>query len=64
MKNYIDQIYNEGFATIFYLKPLNYLKKKIKNKKSYLVLSTILKFIYTVLVVTFAIYILIKKLPI
>ena len=64
MKKYLDQIYNEGFATIFYLKPLNYLKKRIKNEKSYLILSTIIKIIYTILVLTFAIYILIKKLPI
>ena len=33
MKSYINQIYNEGFATTFYLKPIRYLNKKIKNKK-------------------------------
>ena len=30
MKNYIYQFYNEGFATTFYLKPVNYLKKNIQ----------------------------------
>ncbi len=64
MKKYLEQIYNEGLATIFYLKPLNYLKKKIKNERSYLILSITLKIIYTILVLAFAIYMLIKKLPI
>ena len=31
MKDYIYQFYNEGFATTFYLKPVNYLKKNIHN---------------------------------
>jgi len=63
MKNYINQFYNEGFATTFYLKPLNYLKKTISDKHMYLIISKILKVIYTVLVLLFAIFILIYKLP-
>ena len=35
MKNYIYQFYNEGFATTFYLKPVNYLKKNIRNNKNF-----------------------------
>ena len=63
MREYIDQFYNEGFATTFYLKPLNYLKKKISNKKILKVLSIILKIIYTVLILIFAVYMFIKKYP-
>lgn len=62
MKSYIEQIYSEGFATTFYLKPVNYLKKKIKNKKIANILMTIIKVIYTLLVLLFAIYVLYKKL--
>lgn len=62
MKSYIEQIYSEGFATTFYLKPVNYLKKKIKNKKIANILITIIKVIYTLLVLSFAIYVLYKKL--
>lgn len=62
MKSYIEQIYSEGFATTFYLKPVNYLKKKIKNKKIANFLITIIKVIYTLLVLSFAIYVLYKKL--
>ena len=63
MKNYINQFYTEGFATTFYLKPLKYIKKIVRNEKSYLIISTIIKIVYTILIVTFAIYVLIKKLP-
>ena len=62
MKSYIEQIYNEGFATTFYLKPVNYLKKKIKNKKIANFLIRIIKAINTLLVLSFAIYVLYKKL--
>ena len=62
MKEYIKQFYNEGLATTFYLKPLNYLKKKIKNEKIINILSIIIKVIYTILVLLLAGYILYKKL--
>ena len=62
MKNYIKQFYNEGFATTFYLKPINYLKNRVHNKKTFEVLSNIIKFLYTALVLLFAGYILYKKL--
>ena len=28
MKDYINQFYNEGLATTFYLKPINFINKK------------------------------------
>ena len=31
MKEYIKQFYSEGLANIFYVKPLNYLKKRLPN---------------------------------
>ena len=62
MKEYLKQFYNEGFATTFYRKPLNYLTKKIKNKKIVMILSYVLKIIYTLLVLLFAGYMLYTKL--
>ena len=62
MREYIKQIYSEGLATTFYLKPLNYLKKKIKNEKVFDVLSRIIKIIYTLLILLLAGYILYRKL--
>lgn len=62
MKEYIKQFYNEGFATLFYKKPVEYLDKKIKNKKIVKFLSMCIKIIYTLLVLLFAGYVLYKKL--
>ena len=62
MKEYIKQFYNEGLATTFYLKPINYLDKHIKSKKVVKVLSIILKIIYTLLVILLAGFILYRKL--
>ena len=62
MKEFIRQFYNEGLATTFYLKPVNYIDKLIKNKKIVKLLSIIIKIIYTLLVLTFAGYILYSKL--
>lgn len=62
MKEYIKQIYSEGLATLFYLKPIGYLKRKIKNQAIYNFLSGLIKVIYTLLVLLFAGYILYRKL--
>lgn len=63
MKNYIYQFYNEGFATTFYLKPVNYLKKNIHNNNIFKILSMIVKILYTVLIIAFAIIMFIYKFP-
>lgn len=63
MKDYIYQFYNEGLATTFYLKPINYLKKKIKNKKIFNLVNIFIKIIYTILVLIFAYYIFLDKFP-
>ena len=62
VKEFIRQFYNEGFGSIFYVRPVNYLKKIIKNKQVVNVLEVIIKILYTVLILTFAGYILYKKL--
>lgn len=62
MKEYIKQFYNEGLATIFYKKPLEFIDKKIKNKKIVKFISCIIKILYTVLAISFAGYILYKKI--
>ena len=56
MNKYIYQFYNEGFATTFYLKPTNFVKKHIKNKKQVIIINLIIKIIYTISAVLFAIY--------
>lgn len=63
MKEYLNQIYNEGFATTFYLKPLNYLNRKVKNPKKRKLLGLLIKILYTILVLLFAIYMFIYKWP-
>ena len=63
MKEYLKQIYNEGFATTFYQKPLNFLTKNIKNKTVIKLLSITLKVIYTLFIIAFASYVLYRKLP-
>ena len=62
MREYIKQLYTEGFATTFYLKPINYLDKHIKNKKIVKFLSICIKIIYTLVVLLFAGYVLYSKL--
>ena len=62
MREYLKQFYNEGLATTFYMKPVNYLNKKIKNKKIVKTLATIIKILYTLLALSFAGYILYTKL--
>ncbi len=62
MKEYIDQFYNEGFGTTFYLKPVNYLKKKIKNKSLLKICIFIITLLYTFIFLSLAIYILYRKL--
>ncbi|MDD6093616.1 MAG: hypothetical protein PUB90_03375 [bacterium] len=63
MKNYIYQFYNEGFATTFYLKPVNYLKKNIHNNNVLKILIMIVKILYTILIIAFAIIMFIYKFP-
>ena len=62
MKDYIKQFYSEGFATTFYLKPIKFLEKNIKNKKVVSILSFFIRIIYTILVLAFAGFILYYKL--
>ena len=63
MRDYIDQFYNEGFGTTFYLKPIKYLKMKVKNDKLLNVLCLFIKILYTILVIMFAIYMFDRKFP-
>ena len=63
MKDYIFQFYNDGFATTFYLKPIKCLKKKIKNKKLIDIFTMLIKIIYTIMMILFALFIFYKKWP-
>ena len=46
MKDYIYQFYNEGFATTFYIKPTNFINKKLKNKRLKKIILVIYKILY------------------
>lgn len=63
MKNYIDQFYNEGLGFVFYVKPIKKLSKVIKNKNLLNFISNIIKVIYTILAIAFAIIMFIIKYP-
>jgi len=63
MKNYIYQFYNEGLATTFYLKPVKFINKIIKNKILANMLIILIKIIYTILVLIFAGYMFLDRFP-
>lgn len=63
MKEYIRQFYNEGLGLMFYVKPVKRLSKIIKNKKVLKVFSILIKIIYTILAITFAVIMFIEKYP-
>ena len=63
MKDYIDQFYNEGLATTFYLRPIRFIDKKIKNKKIVSFVKLLIKIIYTILVLIFAWFVFWSKYP-
>ena len=63
MKNYIEQFYNEGFATTFYLKPIEFINKKIHNKNLIHIFTIILKILYTIVMISFALLVFYYKWP-
>ena len=63
MKEYIDQFYNEGLATTFYLKPINYINKIIKNKMICKMLCVFIRILYTILVLILAWFIFWNRYP-
>lgn len=63
MKDYIDQFYNEGLATTFYLKPIRFIEKMIKNKRIVNFIKILIKIVYTVLVLIFAWFVFWSKYP-
>lgn len=60
MKEYIDQFYTEGLATTFYLRPVKFLKKQIKNKKVRKVCIFLYSWFYTWIMLLLAIYVVYK----
>lgn len=62
MKEYINQIYDEGLGYTFY-KPLEKKLKKIKNKNIKKTLIVLTKVIYGILVLGIAIVIAYVKYP-
>ena len=63
MKDYIEQFYNDGLATTFYLKPVKFIEKKIKNKNIVKFIKLLIKIIYTILVLVFAWFAFWSKYP-
>ena len=62
MKEYIWQFYNQGFGSIFYVRPINYIKMKVKNKYIFKILEVFIKMIYTIIFVLLGILVLCYKL--
>jgi hypothetical protein len=52
MKNIVYQFYNEGFATLFCLKPINYIKNNISNKSIVNLFSFVIRFLYTIAIIS------------
>lgn len=63
MKEYIEQFYNEGMATTFYIKPIKYFENKIKNPQIFNICKNIIKILYTIFVIVFAIFMFKNRLP-
>lgn len=63
MKDYINQFYNEGLATTFYLKPMKFINKVVKNKTLCKMLGFLLKILYTIFVLILAWYIFWDRYP-
>ena len=63
MKNYVEQFYNEGFATTFYLKPIKFINNKINNKKIVNVISIFIKILYTIIMILVAAWMFYMKWP-
>ena len=63
MKEYIRQFYNEGFATTFYLPLIKYIKEHVRNKIVANILMCGVKILFTVIVLTFAVFMFCKQWP-
>ena len=60
---YRDQFYNEGFGTTFYLKPVRYINRKVKNKHFKKFLLILVKVLYTIIFIIFGIVMFIVQFP-
>ena len=54
MKSYIEQFYSEGLATTFYTKPINFVRRFIKNDVLFKLIGIVIKVLYTVFVLMLA----------
>ena len=62
MQELIRQFYNEGLATTFYLKPLAFVSKYVKNEFLLYFFKVIILILYTFGVTLFATYVFLSKL--
>ena len=61
--SYRYQFYHEGLATTFYLKPIKFIKEKVKNKEKARKLCIAVKVLYTLLAIVFGIIMFIINFP-
>ena len=54
MQSILKQFYGEGFATLFFLRPIGFIKKVVKNRVAASIFSFIIRIAYTALVLYLA----------
>lgn len=63
MRDYINQFYNEGLATTFYLKPMKFISKHIKNVKIFKIIKVLITILYTIFAFILAWFMFLGRYP-
>lgn len=62
MLDLFQQFYHEGIATTFYLKPINFISKYVKNQLILKFLKIIVFLLYTIFAITFGIVVFLWRI--
>ena len=63
MKSYIEQFYSEGLATTFYTRPINFIRRNIKNDVLVRLIGIVIKILYTIFVLLLAWFMFLDRYP-